>query len=137
MKECIFCKIVRGEIPSHKVFEDDKVLAFLSIVPVEKGHTILVHKFHNEDIFDMPHSVVKDVFLRVPRIAKKIKDSLDADGINIGMNNGVAAGQEVLHAHVHIIPRHKGNRSIKWDHTSYADGEMQKLAERINAVKED
>ena len=103
--ECLFCKIVKGEIPSIKVYEDKDVIAFLDIFPFAKGHTIVVPVEHHETFFDFPDEKMGNYFAVLKEIAKKIKTNLKADGINFVQNNYPAAGQVVFHMHYHIIPR--------------------------------
>ena len=102
----IFDKIIAGEIPSYKVYEDEYVLAFLDISQVTPGHTLLVPKADVADIFDYTDDIAKKVLLKLPVIAAAVKASNpDITGINIQSNNGVSAGQTVRHSHWHIIPR--------------------------------
>jgi len=106
MENCIFCKIVRGEIPSVKVWEDEKFLAFLDIFPATEGHTLIIPKKHYENIFDMPKDVLKDSAEVAQKIAFLLKEKLGAEGINLLNSNNKIAGQEVPHYHIHIIPRY-------------------------------
>ncbi len=135
MKDCIFCKVIRGELPSTKVYEDDAVLAFLDIHPVAPGHTLVVPKNEtSENIFDVDE---KDwlACMRVVRLlAPAIEKATGADGINLMMNNRAHAGQVVDHPHVHIIPRFKGDGLRMWEHSSYQEGEAAKVAENIRAA---
>ncbi|WP_337089502.1 HIT family protein [Leuconostoc pseudomesenteroides] len=102
----IFDKIIAGEIPSYKVYEDEDVLAFLDISQVTPGHTLLVPKADVADIFDYTDDIAKKVLLKLPVVAAAVKASNpDITGINIQSNNGVSAGQTVRHSHWHIIPR--------------------------------
>jgi histidine triad (HIT) family protein len=107
MQDCLFCKIVAGEIPSQKVYEDDNVYAFLDINPVHIGHTLVVPKKHSEDILSIDANAWGAVCERVHQLAPAVKKATGADGINIIMNNKKSAGQLIDHAHVHIIPRFK------------------------------
>jgi len=109
-KDCLFCKIVKGEIPSKKVYEDENVIAFLDINPASKGHTLVVPKKHCLNIFDIDEEVLKNVITAVKKVATMIKEKLSADGINILQNNGQRAGQIVEHFHFHIIPRYKDDK---------------------------
>jgi histidine triad (HIT) family protein len=109
MKDCVFCQITNKSIPSHVVYEDDKVLAFLDIKPIHPGHTLVVPKQHSHDIFDISKGDWQHTADVVHTIASSIKSAVKADGVNLIMNNGGAAGQEVLHPHVHIIPRFEGD----------------------------
>ncbi len=103
--DCLFCKIIRGEIPSRKVYEDKDSVAFLDINPANPGHTLVMPKKHAENIFDADDELLGRVIVAAKVISKKIKESLNADGINVIQNNGRHAGQIVNHIHFHIIPR--------------------------------
>jgi len=105
MMDCLFCKIIRGEIPSRKVYEDKDSVAFLDINPANPGHTLVMPKKHAENIFDADDELLGRVIVAAKVISKKIKESLNADGINVIQNNGRHAGQIVNHIHFHIIPR--------------------------------
>ena len=105
MVECIFCKIINGEIPSFKVYEDDEVLAFLDINPVAVGHTLVIPKKHCETVFSCEEEDFGRLSSKVAKVAKKIKNALNCDGINILQNNERASGQVIFHVHFHLIPR--------------------------------
>ena len=131
MDDCIFCKIIKGEIPSANLYEDDDVVAFLDIAPTQKGHTLVIPKNHYRNLFDMPEDEVKRLFAAVQKVAKGVKEAVGAEGINIGMNNEPASGQIVFHAHVHIIPRRNGDGLKSWPQSKYEEGEMQQFKEKI------
>lgn len=114
MKTCIFCKIIAGEIPSYKVYEDDDFLAFLDINPVNLGHTLLLPKAHYRNLFDLPKNLLGKIGLILQKLAKAIKDSTKADGLNVIMNNEPSAGQLVSHSHIHLIPRFTGDGFAHW-----------------------
>lgn len=103
--DCLFCKIVKGEIPAKKVYEDSNSFAFLDINPRNPGHTLVIPKRHYETIFDIPSSEAGKLFESVRKIAGMVKNGMNAHGINISQSNGKAAGQIVSHLHVHVIPR--------------------------------
>lgn len=103
---CVFCKIVNGEIPSAKVYEDDQVLAILDLSQAQKGHTLVMPKKHFDTFLDADSDTVKHVFEVTQKLARKIKTNLNADGVNVLNNTNAAAGQSVMHMHVHIIPRY-------------------------------
>jgi len=105
MQECIFCKIVRGDIPNYTVYEDNHVLAFLDINPCAKGHTVVIPKVHSETLFDLNEDIIGNVFIAVKKVLEKIDIKLSPDGFNFGWNHGEAGGQSVPHLHVHVIPR--------------------------------
>jgi histidine triad (HIT) family protein len=132
--DCIFCKIVAGELPSFKVYEDEKTLAFLDIHPVHAGHTLVAPKKHVLNIFDISPEDWAAVAEVVRMLATVIDKAVDADGVNIAMNNREHAGQVVPHAHVHIIPRFKNDGLKLMPQRSYESGMAEKTAEKIRAV---
>lgn len=131
MDNCIFCKIIKGEIPCAMVYEDDKVLAFLDIEPINEGHVLVVPKRHHESLFELPEEFLGAGLSAIKKIAGAVQKAMDADGINIGMNNGRAAGQAVFHAHFHIIPRFENDGLKHWKRKSYQEGEIEATARRI------
>ncbi|GFH40580.1 HIT family protein [Lactococcus insecticola] len=106
MTDCIFCKIVAGEIPSYKIYEDDDVLAFLDITQTTPGHTLVVPKTHVRNVLAMTPEQAGNLFSKIPAIANQLTEKLGASGLNILQNNEAIAGQSVFHAHVHLIPRY-------------------------------
>lgn len=135
-KDCIFCKIVNGEIPSAKVYEDKDVYAFLDISQVTKGHTLVVPKEHCQDIYHTNPNVAEKLFSRVPKIASAIKAAYDPIGLNTLNNNGEPAGQSVFHLHIHLIPRYGENDGFRanWEvHTEdYSSEDLQAIAKEIS-----
>lgn len=107
--DCIFCKILKGEIPNYTVNEDENVLAFLDIYPHAKGHTIVIPKVHAETIFDLNEELLSSFYVAVKRTMEKLQDRLQPDGFNVGWNQNEVAGQVVPHLHMHIIPRYEGD----------------------------
>ncbi len=103
--ECLFCRIVKGDIPAKKVYEDDVSFAFLDINPRNPGHTLVIPKKHYETLLDMPEKEAGRLFESVRRIAGMVMNGMNAQGISIAQSNGKAAGQVVAHAHFHVIPR--------------------------------
>ncbi|HMP77798.1 MAG TPA: HIT family protein [Kiritimatiellia bacterium] len=136
MSDCIFCRIVRGELPCEKLYEDDAVLAFMDIGPIVKGHALVIPKAHHELITDLPPHLLAPVLAVVQRVARGLYTGLKADGVNVHQTNGAASGQVVPHVHFHVIPRfHTDGHSWNWRAGSYADrGEMQGLADKIRAA---
>ncbi len=112
MSDCIFCKIVAGEIPASKVYEDDHVLAFLDITQVTKGHTLVIPKKHYRNVLDMDAETAGQVFSVVPTLARQLKEKLGANGLNIVNNNEEVAGQTVFHTHIHLLPRFDKNDGL-------------------------
>ncbi len=129
MSDCIFCKIINKDIPSEIVYEDEDVLAFLDIKPISQGHTLVVPKEHYENIFDVPKNVLNNTMNIVKKISKSIKHI--SDGVNIGQNNLLAAGQIVNHIHFHIIPRFDNDGLKSWPRKSYNEGQMRDVSEKI------
>ncbi|MDO4369148.1 MAG: HIT family protein [bacterium] len=108
MKDCLFCKIIDGEIPSHKVYEDDNTLAFLDINPESLGHTLIIPKKHFNNYEDIDLETIRDVNETAKKVYTLIKDKLNPDGIRLVQNNGII--QDVLHYHLHIVPIYKGDK---------------------------
>jgi len=134
MDDCIFCKIVKGEIPSSKIYEDDFTIAFLDISPINKGHALVIPKKHFSDIHDLPVEEMRNVGAAVKKVADAIKAVTGAPGINVLQANGKEAGQEVMHFHAHIIPRFENDGSgMKWPKKEYQENEMNSLAEKIRS----
>jgi len=104
MSDCIFCQIIRKEAPASIVYEDDQVVAFLTNRPVNEGHTLVVPKKHYENIYEISEDEAAYLFKIAKRVAVAVKDAVDAEGIRIVQNNGWAAGQVIIHLHVHVIP---------------------------------
>ena len=107
--DCLFCKIVRGEIPAQKVYEDASSFAFLDIHPLADGHTMIIPKAHYERLEDMPVAEAGKIFETVRRVTEAVQRALNAPATTIGINNGKAAGQVVPHLHIHIVPRSPGD----------------------------
>jgi histidine triad (HIT) family protein len=131
MKDCIFCKIVRGEIPCHKILESKDFLAFLDITPTSVGHTLVIPKKHCENILDFPKAEEEDFVEFVKKVARAVKSGTKAEGFNLGMNNGVAAGQAVFHAHMHIMPRFTGDGFELWHGKSASKEELEEARKKI------
>ena len=106
MSECIFCKIVEGEIPSYRVYEDENFLAFLDITPSTDGHTIIIPKKHYETAYDLPEELLKEILVVSRKIALMLRKKLGSEGFNILNSNYSVAQQEVPHVHFHVIPRY-------------------------------
>lgn len=129
--DCIFCKIIAGELPSFKVYEDEKTIAFLDIRPVNAGHTLVAPKIHSHNIFDIAPEDWAATSETVRKLAIAIEKGVRADGVNIAMNNREHAGQVVPHPHVHIIPRFKGDGLKLMPQRSYEKGEAETTLEKI------
>lgn len=137
MSDCIFCKIVNGEIPSAKVFENEHVFAFLDLSQVTKGHTLVIPKVHKENIFELTPEIASKVFEVVPQIANSIKKQFQPEGLNLLNNNGALAGQSVFHYHMHIIPRYGKGDGFGAVWKSHEDQyTSEKLQEIATAIKD-
>ncbi|MBP7006916.1 MAG: HIT family protein [Candidatus Pacebacteria bacterium] len=131
MTDCIFCKIIKGELPATKLYEDDKALAFLDIYPVNIGHALVIPKEHFENILETPEDVIAHMMKVVKKVSHGI-EGLGCDGINITMNNKSAAGQVVFHSHIHVIPRYDGDGFGLWHgKRGYAEGEKEEVSKKI------
>jgi len=127
MTDCIFCKIIKGEIPSAKIYEDEKVLAFLDINPVNPGHTLIIPKEHFQMMHDTPDDLMCAVFKKAKELMVQIKKALEADFVAVSVT-----GTDVPHFHVHLIPRYFNDGMANfWPIKKYEDGQMQKIAETI------
>lgn len=130
---CIFCQIVGGEIPSYKVYEDDKILAFLDIQPVAPGHTLVIPKKHYADLGEISEEDLKNLILSVKKLSTEIKAKLGAGGYNVTNNNGLAGGQTVPHIHFHIIPRLANDGLESWPHRVYEAGEAEEIVKKLTS----
>lgn len=137
MENCIFCKIVKGDIPSYKVYEDEAVYAFLDITQVTEGHTLVIPKKHVTDIFEYDEKLASDLFSRVPKIARALETTFpEMAGLNLVNNNKELAYQSVFHSHLHLIPRYskQDQFSLTFGETAnkYTTEEMAEMAQAIN-----
>lgn len=136
MDDCVFCKIINGDIPSTTIYEDDDIKAFFDISQVTPGHTLVVPKKHVKDIFAYDEDLAERVFKKIPMIARAIEASNPKIiGMNICQNNGEIAYQSVMHSHIHLVPRYSKDDdfSMHWgDNTGLASNEeLQKRADNI------
>ena len=130
--ECVFCKMVAGQIPVTKIYEDDVVLSFLDIGPLSDGHTLVIPKKHFEKLHECPSEILGHVGSRLGRIAKAVSDAMGSDGYNVLCNNGSAAGQLVGHVHFHIIPRNTGDGVFdRWPAYKYQQGKIEEIVAKI------
>ena len=132
--ECIFCNIAQKNAEAEILFEDDNIIAFLDILPVNYGHTLVITKKHYDNFLTVPAEELNAVMKATQFIAGAVKRSIKADGFNIISNNGDSAGQTVYHFHFHIIPRFKSDFSLKPKVKTYGSGEMKKYADEIRAL---
>ena len=132
MDECLFCKMVAGQIPVTKIYEDEVILSFLDIGPVSNGHTLVIPKEHCEKLHACPPELLAQVFSRIGKIAKAVAEAMGVEGYNVLCNNGKAAGQHINHLHFHIIPRRAGDGVFdRWSVFNYEEGQIEKFAEQI------
>ena len=141
MTECIFCKIIQGEIPSAKVYEDEVVYAFLDITQVTPGHTLVIPKQHVANIFEYDAELAAQVWARIPKIARALQAAFpEMQGLNILNNNGEVAYQSVFHSHFHLIPRYQKEEGfgLKFENNmaSYTPESFQATAEQVAAQLE-
>jgi len=130
--DCVFCKMVAGQIPVTKIYEDEVVLSFLDIGPISDGHTLVIPKQHFEGLHDCPPQLLGQVASRLGRIAKAVTAAMDSDDYNVLCNNGRAAGQIVEHLHFHIIPRRTGDGVFnRWPSYKYQEGKIEAIAAEI------
>ena len=135
--ECIFCKIVAGEIPCAKVYESEYCLAFLDIAPVSAGHALVLLKGHYPTLMDIPAELGSELLQALSRVGKAVMEATGADGLNLMQNNYEAAGQLVHHAHYHLIPRFSDDGLRLWPQSQYEDQEeMGRLATKIAGLAE-
>ena len=136
MNDCIFCKIVAGEIPCTKVYEDEQTLVFMDIGPIIKGHMLVIPKQHHDPITDTPDEVLCHLIGVVKRVVAAQQAAFRCDGCNVIQNNGAVSGQAVPHLHFHVIPRFEGDgHHWNWDAKQYDDmQEMKQLAEAAAAA---
>lgn len=133
MENCIFCKIVRGEIPAYKVYEDDKILAFLDIKPVNPGHVLVISKKHHLDLISTPDELLEAIIVVAKKIGKKILDTGIGEAVTFTFNNGRIAGQVVDHVHLHIMPRLSDDGYELWHGKEYAPGVAEKIVEKLKS----
>ena len=131
MDDCLFCNIAKGQEPSSKIYEDKNTYAFLDINPTNKGHALVIPKKHFYNFYDLPDEEMCQMMLTAKKLAAVIKKAMNADGINIIMNNDRAAGQLISHSHIHIVPRFDNDGYRHWKGTPYPMGKMEQVAEQI------
>ncbi len=128
MNDCIFCRIVSGDIPASKVYEDDGVMAFMDVRPVNLGHVLVIPKTHHHDFRETPDDVMAKVMAAARQVGEVMLKATGHDDYNIGINVGPGAGQVVMHTHVHLIPRHDGDGLELWGKGVVSEEETEKIA---------
>lgn len=131
---CIFCKIVAGELPGHKIYEDENVLAFLDIAPVNPGHVLVITKKHYTNFEDAPEEELCNLIKAIKKVGLAIKKGLGASGYNVTENNDPIAGQIIPHIHFHVIPRKENDGLKLWPQASYGEAEAEEAAQKIKGA---
>ncbi|MGQ3328690.1 HIT family protein [Halorubrum sp. FL23] len=137
--DCIFCSIVDGDIPARTVYETGDVLAFLDANPLARGHTLVIPKSHAQHVGDLDGDLASELFAAVTELTPRVQAAVDADGANVGINDGEAAGQEVPHVHAHIIPRFEGDggaplHAVGGERPDLSDDELDEVGETVAAA---
>ena len=137
--DCIFCSIVAGDIPARTVYETDAVLAFLDANPLARGHTLVIPKSHVRRVGDLDAAPASDLFGAVASLTPRIQSAVDADGANVGVNDGEVAGQEIPHVHVHVVPRFDGDggapiHAVAGKRPDLSDEELDAVADEVAAA---
>jgi len=128
----VFCKIVKKQLPASIVYEDQAVIAFLDIRPLTMGHTLVIPKTHYVDILDIPEETLTQVHLVTKKVSIPIKEATRADGISIIQQNGRAAGQDIFHLHIHVVPRFEGQKLPRFGELKEVErAKLDEMAERI------
>lgn len=134
MNECIFCKIVAGDIPSEKILDDAQAYAFLDIGPVTEGHILLIPKTHYTTLDQIPAREISAISQHLPALVQSVQKATVCEGVNVLQNNGKIAHQEIPHVHFHIIPRYQGDAfQFNWPAGEYEAGRMQELGKDIRS----
>lgn len=133
MQKCVFCRIVKGEIPADKIYEAGRIVAFLDASPINKGHSLVVTKDHYSTITEVPDNLLREFILSIKEVANAVYKAMSAEGYNLVMNNYRASGQVVDHVHMHIVPRFVGDGLKHWPGGSYRGEEAKKIAEKIRS----
>lgn len=131
-KDCVFCKILNGDIPSTKLYEDEEFVIILDIGPATFGHALIIPKNHYANIYEMPEDVLSKSICLAKVWGEKLVKALQADGLNLVQNNGLAAGQTVFHYHLHLIPRYEQDAvGDLWTPGSLSDEQRMELIEKL------
>jgi histidine triad (HIT) family protein len=134
MAGCIFCQIIKGRLPCAKIYEDERVISFLDINPINPGHTLVVPKTHAVTIFDVSEEDLSACAIVSQKIARAILSGTGASGLNFVQNNFRTAGQHVDHIHFHLIPRHPHDHFLSsWPGKPYSPGELDRICDKIKS----
>jgi histidine triad (HIT) family protein len=134
MTDCVFCRILKGEIPAQKVYEDERAVGILDINPVAWGHTLVIPRAHHETWNDLPPELAADLAKAAQKVARGVLKAANAEGFNLLMNNKRCSGQAIDHAHFHVIPRKKDDGvKYQWQTKPYEAGQIEKVADAVRA----
>lgn len=134
MTDCIFCKIIAGEIPSNTIYEDEEFKVILDVNPATKGHALILPKTHYKDLYEIDEDAAARVMKLAKRLATHMTEVLKCDGFNLLQNNHEVAGQTVFHFHMHLIPRYlnaKNDDILIWSHETFTSGEMEEIRDAL------
>ena len=135
MKEdCIFCKIIKGDIPSFTIYEDELFKVILDRFPARPGHALIIPKMHYKDIFELPQEVAEALYPLAKEMAIKIREAVGAEGMNIVQNNGEVAGQSVYHFHLHLVPRNAGD-GVTLNKSSNSETTLEELEATLKCIQ--
>jgi len=130
--DCIFCKLANGVFQTNSIYEDDKFNVILDMGPATKGHALILPKEHADNLYELPDETAAAAMVLAKKLAKKMVDKLGADGLNVVQNNGEAAGQTVMHYHLHLIPRYKNDgQHILWNPTEPSSEELEAVRDLL------
>ena len=130
--DCIFCKLANGEIPTNSIYEDDDFKVILDMGPATKGHALILPKEHADNLFELSDETAGKAMILAKKLAKHMMEVLECDGLNVIQNNGEAAGQTVMHYHLHLIPRYKeDHQHILWKPTKPSEQELKEICEKL------
>lgn len=131
---CLFCRIVLGEVPAHKIFETEEVIAFLDIHPVQPGHVLVIPKEHAATFLDMSEQSIVFCMKAAQHLARALIQVTNADGFNIVQNNGKAGGQTIDHVHIHLVPRFIDDGLASWPGQVLNEEKMVELGSRFREI---
>jgi len=134
VEDCIFCKIIKGEIPSFKVYEDDRVFAFEDINPISEGHTLVIPKRHAQDLWEIPGEDLAAVHLASQKIIRAIKEVLNPTGVACLQLNGSGVNQVVMHYHLHLVPRTDGDPELPLTTWEIRQGDLEKIKQTADNI---
>ena len=132
---CIFCKIVNGEIPSATIYEDEHFRVILDLMPASKGHALIIPKSHFRNLFDLEEHLAAQILVLAKNIMSRMKAALGCEGFNLVQNNEAVAGQTVFHFHMHLIPRYEGdNAGVRWNSRKLEDKDKEEILDKLSGL---